>query len=90
VTDTPTVTPTFTETPTPTLAKPLGDVNDDGEVDSIDALLVIQYDADLLDVLLNERSADVNENGHINSVDGALILQFVAAILDELPPPTFP
>jgi hypothetical protein len=89
VTPTATITPTFTVTPTPTIAKPLGDVNDDLRVDSVDALLVIQYDADLFDQLRNPASADVNLNGHINSIDAALILQYIAHLLDALPPPIF-
>jgi hypothetical protein len=72
------------------LDKPLGDVNDDGFINSIDALLILQYDAELLDSLLNPRSADVNINGVINSIDTALILQYTAGLLAVLPPPTFP
>jgi hypothetical protein len=58
-------------------------------VNSIDALLIVQFDADLLDQLGNLRAADVNENAHVNSIDAALILQFDAGLLDELPPPSF-
>jgi hypothetical protein len=58
-------------------------------VNSLDALLIVQFDADFLDELPNPRAADVNENGHVNSIDAALILQFDAALLDELPPPSF-
>lgn len=83
-TDTPTVTDTPTNTPTPT--KPLGDVNDDGAVDSVDALLILQYDARLIKSLLNPSSADVNEDDAINAVDANLILQFVAGFISQLPP----
>jgi hypothetical protein len=82
--------PTPTGTPTATLAKPLGDVNDDGLVNSVDALLIVQFDAGLLDHLANAPSADVNLNGIVNSVDAALVLQYVADLLHELPPPSFP
>ncbi len=62
-----------------------GDVNNDGMVTSIDALLVLQYVAGLLDTLPNLVNADVNANGVINSVDAALILQRVAGLLASLP-----
>jgi hypothetical protein len=65
-------------------------VNDDGSVNSVDALLILQFDAELLGSLLNAPSADVNENNVVNSVDAALILQYTAGLLDVLPPPSFP
>lgn len=64
--------------------KVCGDVNDDGVVNAIDAALVVQFNAGLIDVLVNERSADVNGDGDITSVDAALILQFTAGLIDEL------
>ena len=64
-------------------------MNDDGRVNAIDALLIVQFDADLLPQLLNPPSADVNLNGHVNSIDAALILQYVAGLLRTLPPPVF-
>jgi hypothetical protein len=86
-TSTPTATLPSVATPTATPpAKALGDVNDDGNVNSIDAQLVLQLTAGLLDELLNPESADVNEDGDINSIDSQLILQFEAGFLDELPP----
>jgi hypothetical protein len=65
----------------------LGDVNDDGTVSSVDSLLVLQFDAMLLDSLPNAPSADVNESGTVNAIDSALILQFVAGLITQLPPP---
>jgi hypothetical protein len=56
-------------------------------VNSLDALLILQFDADLVDSLLNEPSADVNLNGRVNSVDASLILQYEAGLLDALPAP---
>ena len=61
-----------------------GDVNDDGTVNSVDALLVLQFGASLLDSLANEAVADVNADGAITSVDAALILQHTAGMLPEL------
>jgi len=59
-------------------------VNDDGRVNSIDALLILQFDAELLTNLPNATSGDVNRNGRINAVDALLILQFVARLLPHL------
>ena len=94
--DTPIVTPTATliETPTPTAtsmatATPTGrrgDVDDDGLVTSIDALLMLQYNAGLLGELANLGAGDVNGDSRVDSRDAALILQLTAGLLDELPP----
>lgn len=92
-TATPTVTNTFTPAPTatqgpPTLtptatvpAKDCGDVNDDGLVNSVDSLLILQLTAALITTLDNIASADVNNSGDITSVDAALILQKEAALI---------
>lgn len=83
-TDTPTATDTPTSTPTP--EKAMGDVNDDGFVNAIDALFILQYVAALITTLPNESSADVNIDGDINALDAALILQFDAGFISQLPP----
>ena len=62
-------------------------MNDDGFVNSVDALFILQFDADLLGALPNAPSADVNLNGRVNSVDASLVLQYEAGFIDELPPP---
>jgi hypothetical protein len=91
-TDTPTITntvpaPTATNTspPPPPTATPetkaCGDVNDDGATNSIDAQLVLQLKAGLIDSLVNEPSADANGDGEITSVDAALILQLDAGLI---------
>lgn len=59
-------------------------MNDDGSVTSVDALLILQFDAELLTTLPNAPSGDVNEDGRINAIDAALILQFVAGLLPNL------
>ena len=84
-TDTPTRTPTATDTPRP--PGPVGDVTCDGLVNSIDAALVLQYDAGLIDSLSCAQNADVNVDGAVNSIDAALILQYDARLIDRLPPP---
>jgi hypothetical protein len=88
-TNTPTNTPVppsptpiiIVATPTPGPAKACGDVNDDGEVNAIDAQLILQFKAALLDELENPESADVNNSGDITSVDAALILQLEAGFI---------
>ena len=65
--------------------KRVGDVNDDRRVTSVDAALVLQFGAGLIDSLANLDSADVNGDGSVNSIDAALILQFTAGLLDGLP-----
>ena len=62
-----------------------GDVNCDGETNSIDAALVLQYTAALIDTLDCALGADVNMDGFIESIDAALILQFEAGFLERLP-----
>ena len=59
-------------------------MNDDGQVNSIDAALILQLEAGLVNSLANMPSADVNNDSHVNSVDAALILQYVAALISGL------
>ena len=82
-TDTPTSTPTRTPTPTPQGVR--GDVNCNRQTNSVDALLILQYSAGLIDSLLCPQNADVNHDGSINAIDAALILQYVAGLLPSLP-----
>jgi Tol biopolymer transport system component len=77
-----TPTPRPTATPTPP-ARP-GDVNCDGSVTSIDAALVLQYSAGLLDDLRCGGFGDVNRDGVVNAIDAALVLQHVAGLLARL------
>lgn len=85
-----TIAPTATRTATPvtpvTPKPPLGDVNGDGLVNSVDAALLLQLEAGLIDSVRYMNNADVNEDGDINSVDAQLILQFEADLIDSLPP----
>ncbi len=86
VTGTPPPTDTPALTNTPPLPSAVGDVNGDETTDAIDALLILQFEADLIDTLPYPEKADTNEDGTINSVDANLILQFVAGLIPNLPP----
>ncbi len=77
-----TPSPTPTSTPTPA---PGGDVNCDGGVNSIDAALVLQYDAAVIGSLPCQEAADASRDGVINSIDAALILQLEAGLIPSLP-----
>ncbi len=57
----------------------------DGVVDSIDALVVLQYSAGLIVSKPCSASADVNRDGSIDALDASLILQHVAGLLPKLP-----
>ena len=64
-----------------------GDANCGGVADSIDAAIVLQFGAGLLDELACPDAADVTGDGLVDSRDAALILQFGAGLLGRLPPP---
>lgn len=85
----PTATRTRTPTRTPTTQPPAsttkGDVNCDGNRSSIDASLILQMAAELLEDLACEGDADVDGDGRVDSRDAALLLQFVAGLIDTLP-----
>ena len=66
---------------------PGGDVKCSGETDSIDAALVLQLEAGLIEGLACGDQADVNQDGVTNSVDAVIILQFIAGLIDHLPVP---
>ena len=52
-------------------------MNDSGETDIYDALLVMQYDAGW-SVSINKTNADVNADSSVNLNDALLILQYGA------------
>lgn len=64
--------------------KHLGDVDCSMEVSSIDAALVLQFDAQLLNALQCPELADISGDDRSNSLDALLILQLVAGLK---PPP---
>ena len=60
-----------------------GDADCNGDVNSIDALLILQFDAGLMSTLPCQDAADVNKDGQTNSIDAALVLQYVSCVLVE-------
>ncbi len=58
-----------------------GDVNGDGEIDNIDAALVLKYDAGLLDG--DSTVGDVNGDGTVDNIDAALILKYDAGLIEK-------
>jgi endo-1,4-beta-D-glucanase Y len=63
----------------------LGDVNNSGSIDIVDALLVAQYFVGLNPSNFNTGVADVNASGAIDIVDGLLIAQFYVGLISEFP-----
>ncbi len=63
----------------------LGDANVDGKANSLDAAMVLRYDAGLMgeDGLLMT-TADVNSDGKVNSLDAAFILRYDAGLIKDL------
>jgi hypothetical protein len=62
-----------------------GDVDCGGAVNAIDAALILQLGAGLLNELPCGQNADVNQDGATNSIDAALVLQYTADLIDSLP-----
>ncbi len=94
-TDTPVpqTTPSSTPTPNPTAIivddARQGDVDCNIQINSIDAVLILQFAAGLTESLPCLYLADVNGDGDVNSIDAALILQYVAGLI-YLPVPSVP
>jgi hypothetical protein len=61
-----------------------GDVNDDGVVDSGDAILILQYSVGLIELTENQlRAGDCNNDGVVDSGDAILVLQFSVGLIGE-------
>lgn len=68
-----TVTPSVTPTPAPSYT--LGDVNNDGKVNSLDALKILEYATGSATLTANQlKAADLDRDGKVNSTDSFLIL----------------
>jgi len=64
-----------------------GDVNGDGMINALDAALILQYDAKLIDeTQLDKTAADVNGDGQVNALDSSLILQYDAKLIPGFSP----
>lgn len=72
--------------PTPPGPTDPGDVNCDDGVNAIDAALILQLGASLVDNLSCIQNGDINGDGRVDAIDATLVLQFVAGLLDSLPP----
>ena len=63
----------------------LGDVNNDGVIDSDDAVLILQKEADLLSTDFTEEqtlAADVDKDGDIDSNDAQKVLNYTVGVTD--------
>ena len=83
-TATPTPTPTPIETTTPTITPStvtLGDVNSDGQVNIVDALIIAQYYVGLDPSPFNPDAADTNCDDAINIVDALLVAQYYVGLV---------
>lgn len=76
-------TPTPTQPPHVTPGPGLGDVNSDGIIDIVDALVLAQYYVGLNPNSFNPGAADVNCNGTIDIIDALLIAQHYVGLLPE-------
>ena len=63
----------------------LGDVNEDGYVDNLDAAMLLKYDAGIIGLDASKLAlADVNKDGYADNLDAAMILKYDAGILDSI------
>ncbi|MBN1699931.1 MAG: BNR-4 repeat-containing protein [Spirochaetales bacterium] len=60
-----------------------GDVNSNGTIDIVDALLVAQYYVGLAPANFNQNRADANCNGTIDIVDALVIAQYYVGLIDR-------
>ncbi len=80
----PTAPPTSPGGPTPTPERRPGDVDCGGSANSIDAALMLQFNAGLLQSVRCPQNGDVSGDGRTNSLDAALVLQFAAGLITHL------
>jgi pectate lyase C len=79
------ITPGGSETSAPTGAPAgmLGDVNEDGQVNIVDALLIAQYYVGLNPQGFDPGKADTNCNGSVDIVDALLIAQYYVGLINQ-------
>ena len=62
----------------------LGDVNEDGKIDFLDAITVLRYDAEIIQLTNNQmKAAEVNKDGKVDFLDAITILRYDAEIIDS-------
>ena len=62
-----------------------GDVSGDGEVDNLDALMVLNYDAGRLELDSQALDAgDIDGDGNVDNYDSLMILKYDAGVIPEL------
>ena len=64
-----------------------GDVNCNNSPGPVDASLILQLTAGLVETLPCEEAGDVNGDGRVDALDASLLLQFVADVIPSLPAP---
>lgn len=65
----------------------LGDVTCDTQINAVDASVILQLTAGLIQVINCPQNADTDGDGNIGPIDASLILQFVAGLVPSLEPP---
>ena len=76
-------TRTPTPVPTPTSHITRGDVNTDGRIDIVDALMVAQYYVGLNVSGFNPAVADADCNGNIDIIDALIIAQYYVGLISQ-------
>lgn len=63
---------------TPEITEKYGDVDNNGEVNSSDAVILKKYLAHMKNISCNEKLADINHDGKVDSSDAVLLLKHLA------------
>ncbi len=61
-----------------------GDINNDGQIDALDLLVLKKYILGL-DTIENTKLADLDANGELNAIDFALLKQYLLGLITDLP-----
>ena len=62
----------------------LGDVNEDGNIDFLDAIKILRYDGELVDLNDNQLLvADVNKDNSVDFLDAIMILRYDAELIEN-------
>ena len=61
---------------------PMGDVNGDGKINYLDAIMVLRHDANIIQLDDSQlKAAEVNGDGKVNYLDAIMILRYEAGII---------